>query len=133
MNLRQIIKEEIKRQLLINEAVTEDEIKAAIESLDRAAKAAGFQLDGKPNTKPGKSATSHARWIHKSVVGMGIKPRDLILNQSPHVALVSSKSEGLKVAAYPAEGSSIKRIPYNYVYGTPKEWSDKKKWDELFK
>lgn len=115
----------------INETVTEDEIKATIESLDRAAKAAGFQLDRKPNTKPGKSATSHARWIHKSVVGMGMKPRDLILNQSPHVALVSSKSEGLKVAAYPAEGSSIKRIPWSYVHGTPKEWSDKRKWNEL--
>lgn len=110
-----------------NEEVFEDEIKATIESIDKAAKAAGFQLFRKPNNKPGKSRTAHATWIHKSVDGM--KMRDI---EAPYVSLVWSKGEGFTIVAKPAENSSMRKSQNGFVYDTTEEWLDKKKWSELF-
>ena len=102
----------------INEAVTEDEIAAAIKMMNSAAEAAGFQLHGKTNTKPGKRFTTHAVWT------LADEQNSDFQHPSRAVYLLWSKSTGLYVSA--SKGGTFP------LSGTPQEWSDKMKWEKAF-
>jgi hypothetical protein len=103
----------------ISESVTEGEIIAAIKLMEPAAEAAGFQLHGKINTKPGKRFIGHAVWTVAGEQHIERHP------QSRYVALVWSKSTGLYVQAR-ATSQDKPSI------GTPQEWSDKLRWERAF-
>ena len=102
----------------INEAVTEDEIAATIKMMNSAAEAAGFQLHGKTNTKPGKRFTTHAIWT------LADEQNSDFQHPSRAVYLLWSKSTGLYVSA--SKGGTFP------LSGTPQEWSDKMKWEKAF-
>lgn len=115
---------DILNEVITEAAVTEDDIKVAIKSMNTAASAAGFIPHGKQNTTPGKSRTIHARWVEES-------------GEPLSASLVWSKSDGLTVVgAYEVkptpEQSSVGMRPYlQFLYGTVKEWSDPQTWEKL--
>ena len=118
--LRQIIKEEIGKVLkeeVLSESVTEEEIASAIKLMAPAAKAAGFQLHGKVNTKPGKRLTSHAVWTMAGEQHSGRTPSKAIylLWTKPHGLYVSVSQKGV----FP-------------ISGKPQDWTNKLKWAKAF-
>ena len=118
--LKQIIKEEIGKVLkeeALSESVTEEEIVSAIKLMAPAAKAAGFQLHGKVNTKPGKRLTSHAVWTTADEQHSGRTP-------SKAIYLLWAKPYGLYVSV-----SQRGEFP---ISGKPKDWANKLKWEKAF-
>lgn len=111
--MKYIITEQQYKLLSEADKVTEDEIKAAIESIDKAAKSAGFRLSKKMNTKPGKRAKTHASWILPSGD-----------DKTPCAYLVSDV-KGLHVSSRAPGG-------HNWEHDTTKEWSKKEKWIKVF-
>lgn len=108
------------KEISTGNAVTEEGITSAIESLNAVAEKSGFKLF-KKNTKPGKARTVHAMWI--------LKQSDAII--APYVSLTWSKEVGMQIVAQPTKESTIQKSPNGYVYGTPEEWSNPKKWEEI--
>jgi len=128
--LRQIIREEAKRALneetgyerheSLNESVTEEEIAATIKLMDRAAKAAGFQLQlHKVNTKPKKRLTLHAVWTATGEQYSGRIPWG-----TNAIYLLWAKPHGLYVSV-----SQRGEFP---VSGKPQDWTNKLKWARAF-
>ena len=101
----------------LSESVTEEDIASAIKLMEPAAKAAGFQLHGKVNTRPGKKLTSHAVWTVAGEQHSGRTP-------SKAVYLLWAKPHGLYVSV-----SQKGEFP---ISGKPQDWADKLKWANAF-
>ena len=101
----------------LSESVTEEEIAAAIKLMEPAAEAAGFQLHGKINTKPGKKLTAHAVWTPAGEQHSGRVP-------SKAIYLIWAKPHGLYVSV-----SQKGTFP---ISGKPQDWTDKLKWAKAF-